>query len=215
MTIRAAPYGLFRDYRRISTSASRSSFRRRFVTQLRWLPQEAELPPVSANPFVNYPGGSSFPNYGFQKQHVSDKPYVGPRYTFRISPRCTLINGTSASKKQVGTGWVLSANYMGSEATHVLNSIEGNPAVYIPGTCIAGQYGLTAAGAVFHGEQYNSAEVTVLCKTRLRGVHYGSMVTEKRHRNAELHNALFLTATHRIGRRPDRDWKLMTPGLTA
>ena len=40
----------------------------------------------------------------------------------------------------------MSAQYIGSETSHLLTSYQLNPAVYIPGTCTAGQYGLTAPG---------------------------------------------------------------------
>src|SRR5206468_9043803 len=39
-----------------------------------------------------------------------------------------------------------SATYVGSKLTHVWSAIELNPGQYIPGTCVAGQYGLLATG---------------------------------------------------------------------
>jgi hypothetical protein len=49
-------------------------------------------------------------------------------------------------QKQFGRDWLASATYVGSEAEHLLDSYQQNPAVYIPGTCTKGQYGLTANG---------------------------------------------------------------------
>ena len=36
--------------------------------------------------------------------------------------------------------------YMGNRSTHIWSGYEENPVIYIPGTCQAGQYGLTAPG---------------------------------------------------------------------
>src|SRR5437868_13477548 len=49
-------------------------------------------------------------------------------------------------QKQFAADWLVSASYMGGHAVHVWGAQELNPAVYIPGTCQAGQYGLAAGG---------------------------------------------------------------------
>jgi hypothetical protein len=41
---------------------------------------------------------------------------------------------------------LLKASYLGNNTIHLWTGQEMNPAVYVPGTCAAGQYGLTAAG---------------------------------------------------------------------
>jgi hypothetical protein len=42
-------------------------------------------------------------------------------------------------QRQVGSDWLVSANYLGNEVVHLLNSYEGNPAVYLPGaSCVLG-----------------------------------------------------------------------------
>ena len=51
-----------------------------------------------------------------------------------------------AAQKQFAADWLVSASYMGGHAVHVWGAQELNPAVYIPGTCQAGQYGLAAGG---------------------------------------------------------------------
>ena len=50
-----------------------------------------------------------------------------------------------AVQRQITQSWFASATYLGTHIIHVWNAVELNPAVYIPGTCVAGQYGLTAA----------------------------------------------------------------------
>ena len=49
-------------------------------------------------------------------------------------------------QRQVTSSLFLSVTYAGNHIIHVWNAVELNPAVYIPGTCVAGQYGLTTAG---------------------------------------------------------------------
>jgi hypothetical protein len=49
-------------------------------------------------------------------------------------------------QRQLGKDWLVSAQYIGSETAHLLDSYQLNPAVYFPGNCAAGQYGLTKAG---------------------------------------------------------------------
>ena len=49
-------------------------------------------------------------------------------------------------QRQFGNDWVASATYTGSQSLNLLGSYQKNPGVYIPGNCVAGQYGLTAAG---------------------------------------------------------------------
>ena len=46
-------------------------------------------------------------------------------------------------QKQVGTSWLFKASYMGNNSIHLWTDQEYDPAVYVPGTCAAGQYGLT------------------------------------------------------------------------
>lgn len=61
--------------------------------------------------------------------------------------KTTSVNQWNATiQHQFGRDWLVSAQYIGSESAHLLDSYQLNPGVYIPGTCAAGQYGLTAPG---------------------------------------------------------------------
>src|SRR5262249_47492742 len=48
---------------------------------------------------------------------------------------------------QLGKDWALSISYIGNKTTHMWFEKQANPVVYIPGNCLAGQYGLKAPGA--------------------------------------------------------------------
>ena len=65
-------------------------------------------------------------------------------------------------QRQVTQNWFLSATYAGNHIIHIWNAVELNPAEYIPGTCAAGQYGLTAQGACTQGTTQNITARRVL-----------------------------------------------------
>jgi hypothetical protein len=97
------------------------------------------------NPWGGYPGGNPFPpkpvNANSEFPPFSNYfvvPYDSP-YTTRHSWNLSL-------QRQIATDWLVSASYMGSRAVHLWGAQELNPAIYVPGNCAAGQYGLTAPG---------------------------------------------------------------------
>ncbi len=71
----------------------------------------------------------------------------GSFVTFNYDTQPTQVQSWNFSlQKQLGSDWLLSASYLGSHTIHLPTNQELNPAIYIPGNCVAGQYGLTAAG---------------------------------------------------------------------
>src|SRR3989442_14312150 len=70
-----------------------------------------------------------------------------------------------------------------------------NPAVYSPGTCTAGQYGLSANGACSTTGNTNARRVFSLSKTY--GQYFGSAITVDTAGNAS-YNAMLLTLQHRM-----------------
>jgi len=97
------------------------------------------------DPWANYPGGNPFP-YNFNK----DKPFYGPYGAYLPVPpdmkTTTQYTWNFGVQRQVTGNLFASATYVGTHLTHVWNAIELNPAQYITGNCIAGQYGLVAPG---------------------------------------------------------------------
>ena len=65
-------------------------------------------------------------------------------------------------QRQLGKDWLVSATYLGSESEHLWDSYQVNPAVYIPGKCTAGQYGLKVAGPCSSVGNQNYRRVFVL-----------------------------------------------------
>jgi len=100
-----------------------------------------------SDPWQGFPGGNPFPTQtpppaSFQfptgGSYVSMPLHVQPTY---------MQQWNVAIEKQLGTNWLVSATYLGNKTTHLWLGREINPAPYVPGNCVAGQYGLTAAGA--------------------------------------------------------------------
>ena len=49
-------------------------------------------------------------------------------------------------QRQFWGSMMADVTYMGNKSIHIWSGYEENPVIYIPGNCVAGQYGLTAAG---------------------------------------------------------------------
>jgi hypothetical protein len=96
-----------------------------------------------SNPWQNYPGGNPFPTNG-----KAFFPTAGVYINFPINPKPTYVaNWNATYQRQIGS-WMASVSYLGNKTTHLWGGGgEMNPAIYVPGNCSAGQYGLSAAGA--------------------------------------------------------------------
>ncbi len=97
-----------------------------------------------ANPWLGYPGGNPYPT----TQNTATKyPTAGYYETVPLNVQNTYVQQWNLTiQKQVGTSWLFKASYLGSETAHLWTDQELNPAIYIPGNCVAGQYGLTKPG---------------------------------------------------------------------
>jgi hypothetical protein len=84
------------------------------------------------NPF---PSDYVFPQFG--GGFNSWKPHPAPPY---------MLQWNLALQKQLPGDWLVSATYLGNRSLHQSFTEPFNPTVYIPLSCVAGQYGLTAAG---------------------------------------------------------------------
>ncbi|HEY6343991.1 MAG TPA: carboxypeptidase regulatory-like domain-containing protein [Bryobacteraceae bacterium] len=97
-----------------------------------------------SNPYATNPGGNIFP------YSVNANAPFATSGTYIYLPRnlkATSVNMWNlVVQRQFGKDWLATAQYLGSESEHLWDSYQANPAVYIPGNCVAGQYGLTAPG---------------------------------------------------------------------
>jgi hypothetical protein len=97
-----------------------------------------------ANPWLGYPGGNPYPTK-LNSSFVF--PTAGYYETVPLNVHVTYLEQWNvALQRQIGTSWLFKASYMGNNTIHLWTDQELNPAIYVPGNCLAGQYGLTAAG---------------------------------------------------------------------
>ena len=152
MTIRAA-YGMFGD-RMSMLSLSQEQFGPPFGNIV-------ALAGVNlTNPWATYPGIPGLPAGQNPMAILSAQDAIGhqaatipflPFGTYVTSPLTdfhpTYVNQWNLSiQRQFGQGWLLSANYLGTSTIHFVSGESVDPAIFIPGTCAAGQYGLRAPG---------------------------------------------------------------------
>lgn len=108
------------------------------------------IPPIGtsntfATPWAFYPTHvSPFPT----TQNASTAYPTGGYYeTVPLNVTNTYVEQWNLTiQKQLAGSWLLKASYLGNDVVHLWMDKELNPAVFIPGNCVAGQYGLKAAG---------------------------------------------------------------------
>ncbi|HLI82337.1 MAG TPA: carboxypeptidase-like regulatory domain-containing protein [Bryobacteraceae bacterium] len=190
MTIRAA-YGLFRDYpdfyesEYVKTSPP-------FNDTIVITAPGGGTPAGFANPWLGYPGGSPFPNT--LSRNVSFPTNAGWVVIPPNLPAVYVNQWNLSIQRQIGTNWLISANYIGSEATHLLSSIEGDPAVYLPGaSCVINGVSYSPCSSVSNTTQRRQ----LYLQNPSQGKYYGSIVTENA-TGTMSYNGLFLTAQRRI-----------------
>ncbi len=84
------------------------------------------------NPWQGYPGGNPFPQKPIDANSVFP-PFSNYFVVPRDTPTTSKQSWNLSLQKQFGADWLVSANYMGSQTSHVWGSQELNPAVYFPG----------------------------------------------------------------------------------
>src|SRR5580704_13420318 len=113
-----------------------------------------------SNPYATLPGGAIYP------YTVSSGAPFAPGGVYIYLPPNLKTPSTNqwnlTIQHQFATNWLVSATYLGSESEHLWDSYQVNPAVYIPGKCAAGQYGLKVAGACSTTANQNYRRVFVL-----------------------------------------------------
>ena len=190
MTIRAA-WGLFRDYPDFYESQQVKISPPFNYTIVNTAPGGGTAAGF-ANPWVDYPGGSPFP-----ATRTKDVAFPTNAGWVVIPPNlpAVYVNQWNLSiQKQIGTNWLVSGNYIGSETTHLLSSVEANPAVYLPGpSCVINGRSYSPCSSVNNTTQRRQLTL----QNPQQGQYYGSIVQENA-TGTMSYNGLFLTAQRRI-----------------
>ncbi len=146
------------------------------------------------NPYANYPGGNPFP-YNYNKSNPVFAPYgtylpVPP--DLRTPEQYSWNFGV---QRQITPGWFASATYLGTHLIHVWNAVELNPAQYIAGNCVAGQYGLTAPGPCTTSSNVNQRR---LLNLSVPGTQLG-YISQYDDGGTQGYNGLLLATNWRVG----------------
>jgi hypothetical protein len=147
-----------------------------------------------SDPWRSFPGGNPFP-YTFSKNSVfpSQAPYV----TVPLSYHPPYLNQWNLSvEKQIGANWLAKASYLGSNTIHFWSPKALNPSQYIPGNCVAGQYGLTAPGPCSTTANPTQRRVLTLANPS-QGPYYNSIVNLDDGGTTN-YNGLLLSLQHRL-----------------
>ena len=147
-----------------------------------------------ANPWAGYPGGSPYP---VQLNSSFVFPQGGYYESVPLNVRNTYLEQWNVTvQKQIGTSWLLKGTYMGNDTVHLWTDQELNPAVYVPGNCAAGQYGLTKAG-VCSSTTNTQARRLLTQLNPSQGPYYGASELLDDGGTAS-YNSLLLSAEHRL-----------------
>jgi hypothetical protein len=146
-----------------------------------------------SDPWQGYPGGNPFPQNG-----KAFFPTAGIYVNMPIDPKPTYVaNWNVTYQRQLFGGWMGSVSYLGNKTTHLWSDRgEVNPAIYVPGNCTAGQYGLTAPGPCSTTDNTKFRRRFYLANPTLGGA-YASVNTMDDGAVAH-YNGLLLSLEHRL-----------------
>jgi hypothetical protein len=150
------------------------------------------------NPWLGYPGGNPFP-LPPPSTNV-DFPTLSPYGTVPYdNPQMARHMWNLSLQRQVGSDWLVSASYMGSHALHLWYGQDVNYAVYIPGNCQAGQYGLTAAGPCSTTRNTDARRRLALLYPNNDGLRYSSVI-QLQTGGTQTYNGMLISLERRAAR---------------
>jgi len=152
-----------------------------------------------SDPYSNVPGGNPFP-YSYTKgtPFPTFPPYQG-FYPYQPNlPNTQQQSWAVAVQRQMTPSVLVSASYIGTHLIHLWDALELNPGIYIPGNCVAGQYGLTAPGPCSQLANVNQRRLLQLTNPAGAGTILGSMDSFDTSGTQSYHG-LLLSATYRKG----------------
>lgn len=146
------------------------------------------------NPWATYPGGDPFPS-PFSKTNPVFAPYGTQLQSVPNLDSMVQYSWNVAVQRQITPRWFASATYLGSHIIHVWDAVEDNPGQYIPGNCVAGQYGLTAPGPCTQTSNLNQRRILNLA---VPGTQLG-YITQYDTGGTQGYNGLLLATNWRLG----------------
>jgi len=123
------------------------------------------------DPWQGQPGGNPFP---LAVNANSTFPPSAVIVNLPLNLRMPYVNQWNLSvQRQIGEDWLLAANYIGSSGIHVLNTAEGNPAVFLGlGACVINGVSYPTCSTTGN----TAARRALTLKNPAQGQYYGAMV---------------------------------------
>lgn len=143
------------------------------------------------NPFpYNYQAGvSTWPTVPYQN-YIVMKPNIQTPEEYQWN---------FGIQRQITNRLFASATYLGEHMIHTWDGLELNPALYIPGNCVAGQYGLTAPGPCSSTANTGQRRILGLMNPNAPNGNTLGSIAEIDDGGTESYNGLLLNATYRKG----------------
>jgi hypothetical protein len=151
-----------------------------------------------SNPWAGYPGGDPYVQNTSTGKSFGFFPTGGVYAVSDPNLKSPQINTWNLSIQRQFGKWLLSGSYLGNHTAHLWSSRELNPQVYIPGNCVAGQYGLTAPGPCSSTSAANTAARRLLT---IDNPTWGPWYTTIAYLDAgatSSYNGMILSAQHRM-----------------
>ena len=156
------------------------------------------------NPF---PTGNPFP-YNFDPAHPTFPSTPLYQGFFPIPPDLKTTEQYSWNlgiQRQLTPALFASATYVGTHLIHTWSAIDLNPGLFIPGNCVAGQYGLTSAGACTQSNNVNQRRLLLLTNPNAPNVSTLGSMEQLDDGGTQRYNGVLLNARLRLGQRLNLD----------
>jgi Carboxypeptidase regulatory-like domain/TonB dependent receptor-like, beta-barrel len=187
MTIRAA-YGIFYDLPNIFWNNN-------VGYEAPW----SGLVQLSGVNFANPYGSAGITNpFPFVFTNNSQFPAFSQYWNGTLTRHPNYMNQWNLSiQKQLGSDWLLTANYLGSEAVHVWNTVDLNPAQVIPGLPFSSSCAATATNVNCPSNTNQRRQLILADPTQ--GAYY-STINSLYDGGTESYNALLLSVQKRLSK---------------
>jgi hypothetical protein len=145
------------------------------------------------NPWLGFPGGNPFPTPPGKLTFVPEGAY----FNYPLDAFATSVDVWNLTyQRQLANNWAVTASYVGNKTTHIWTGEDVNPGIYIPGNCVAGQYGLSQPGPCSTTSNTNQRRLLYL-QNPIEGAFYSDIYQADDGANAE-YDAFLVKAEHRF-----------------